>query len=362
MTVRNRGGKWHYRFMYAGKEYSQTTGLSATKQNLREAERMQSDHMRDLREGRTTHRKIVVRQFSDAADLFLKWAEVEHKEHPSSARRLAVSFASARLFFGVEPVSMIDEARIESYKEHRIIEAQMKPVTVRHDLHALSKFFQYAIKQHWTNRNPIDNVDIPSDADAVRIHVLTPKEEKQYFDRAAKCRDLFDVGRLVINQGPRPDEVTSLRKEDIDLERGQLHIRKGKSPAARRTLDLTTESKLILGRRMAGDSPWVFPSKRNPGQPIKRVNSQHDRILREAEKDGIRFYFVLYDFRHTFATRMAQAGIDLASLAAILGHNSIRVVQKYVHPTAEHKKAAMMKYDAAMIEAKKREEEGGMVQ
>jgi site-specific recombinase XerD len=45
---------------------------------------------------------------------------------------------------------------------------------------------------------------------------------------------------------------------------------------------------------------------------------------------------------------MAQAGVDLATLAAILGHNSIRIVQKYVHPTAEHKRAAMEKYDSSL--------------
>jgi site-specific recombinase XerD len=72
--------------------------------------------------------------------------------------------------------------------------------------------------------------------------------------------------------------------------------------------------------------------------------------------------FVLYDLRHTFATRLAQAGIDLATLAAILGHNSIRIVQRYVHPTAEHKKAAMSRYDAVMIEAEKRGDEEGRVQ
>jgi site-specific recombinase XerD len=45
---------------------------------------------------------------------------------------------------------------------------------------------------------------------------------------------------------------------------------------------------------------------------------------------------------------LAQAGVDLATLAAILGHSLIRLVQRYVHPTADHKRVAMMKYDETL--------------
>ena len=50
---------------------------------------------------------------------------------------------------------MIDEGRLESYKAWRVKEHQVRDITVRHDLHALSTFFAYAIKQHWTRENPI---------------------------------------------------------------------------------------------------------------------------------------------------------------------------------------------------------------
>ena len=58
--------------------------------------------------------------------------------------------------------------------------------------------------------------------------------------------------------------------------------------------------------------------------------------------------FVLYDLRHTFATRLAQAGVDSFTIAAILGHNSTRVLNRYIHPTQEHQDAAMRLYETSL--------------
>ena len=79
-------------------------------------------------------------------------------------------------------------------------------------------------------------------------------------------------------------------------------------------------------------TPWIFPSRRNPRRFLSRVNNAHDRLCEKAQAAGVELNLVLYDFRHTFATRMAEEGIDLATLAKILGHSSIRVVKRYGHP------------------------------
>jgi integrase len=249
---------------------------------------------------------------------------------------------------GKEPVSLITDSRVEAYKVWRINEHEVRDITLRHDLHAMSKFFGFAIKQRWTRENPIRNVNIPSDADAVRIHVITASEEREYFVRSAKNQNLWDLARLIRNQGMRPEEVLSLSKTDVDLERAELQVQRGKSKAARRTLDLTSESRSILARRLKLDSPWIFPSRRKAGKHVLRMNGAHDRVC-AATKDRPALNFVLYDYRHTFATRLAQGGVDLATLAAILGHSSIRMVQRYVHPTAEHKRQAMKIYEQSLI-------------
>jgi integrase len=356
MALRDRGGKWHYRFKLDGREYSQTTDLAAIERNRTRAQELELEHRRALRDGQNPVRRVMVRQFSDAAQEFLEWAKVEYREHPNSARRLSVSFTSAVGFFGATPVSLIDADAIEKFKMWRLTDRMdgerfigaVRDITLRHDLHALSVFFQFAMTRKLTRFNPVTEVDIPSDESAVREHILTAKEEKAYFPRAAKYPDLHDVARLILNQGMRPEEVTGLAKTDVDLDRGQVAIRKGKSKAARRTLTLTAESKSILARRLAGPSPWVFPSKRNPGKPITRVNGLHDKVLAAAAKAGMPLIFVLYDLRHTFATRAAMVGTDIATLAAILGHSGLRSVMRYVHIGAEHRRAAMLVIEQAM--------------
>jgi integrase len=348
MAIRRRNGIWHYRFKLDGREYSGTTSLAGTARNESGARQLEAEHRQALLEGRSPSRRVVIRQFIDAAREFLVWAKVEYRAHPNSYRRIATSLTSAKEFFGRCPVSTIYEREVEAYKFWRCTKHEVVDVTVRHDLHALSTFFQYAMKQHWTRENPIRKVQIPSDADAVRIHVISLEEEREYFKRAARNKNLCDLARLMRNQGMRPDEVLALRKADIDLELGQLKIASGKTKAARRTLDLTAESLSILTRRCQSQSVWVFPSDRKSGKHLVRMNGAHDTAVAKTKtRDAL--HFVLYDFRHTFATQMAQAGVDLATLAAILGHGSIRCVQKYVHPTAEHKQQAMRKFEESLL-------------
>jgi integrase len=90
-------------------------------------------------------------------------------------------------------------------------------------------------------------------------------------------------------------------------------------------------------------SPYVFPSPRDPRQPIGSVRKAHDAAVKRA---GIKEHFRLYDLRHTFATRAAAARVDLPVLAALLGHTKIQMTMRYVHPAEEQKKEAVGKFES----------------
>jgi len=340
LPLREANGKWHWRFQVDGLTYCGKTDLAATKRNRNAALRLEYEARQKVLAGQATSLKVKSMPFSEAAAKFIAWAESEYREHPATARRLKVSMASCKTFFGEQPVRSITAGHVEDYKAWRRTAHDVRDVTLRHDLHALSKFYGgYAIKQQWARVNPVRDVDIPSDKDATRIQVLTVAEETAYFAAAERYPNLYDLARIMIRQGMRPEEVMTLEQANIDIEMGTIFIPKGKSDAARRRLYLAPDGEVarILQRRLDGGQ-WVFPGKKR-GTHITKLNSSHGKALEAA---GLRF--VLYDLRHTFATRMAERGMPLATLAAILGHSGLRVIQRYVHISQDHQRDAMRRF------------------
>jgi len=313
---------------------------AATKRNQNAALRNEYEARQKVLAGQGTSLKVKSMPFSEAAEKFIAWAESEYRKHPATARRLKVSMASCKTYFGEQPVRSITAGHVEDYKAWRRTAHGVRDVTLRHDLHALSTFYGgYAIKQQWARVNPVRDVDIPSDKDATRIHVLTAAEETAYLAAAERYANLYDLGRIMIRQGMRPEEVMTLEQANIDIEMETIFIPKGKSDAARRRLHLASDGEVarILQRRLDGGQ-WVFPGKKR-GTHITKLNNSHGKVL---EATGLRF--VLYDLRHTFATRMAERGMDLATLAAILGHSGIRVVPRYIHISEGHQRDVMRRF------------------
>ena len=79
----------------------------------------------------------------------------------------------------------------------------------------------------------------------------------------------------------------------------------------------------------------------------KSLNKIHLTTIRR-----LGFSFRLYDCRHSFATRALESGVDLLTLAAILGHANLKVVSRYAHPSEDHKADAIRRMQRARIPRK----------
>ena len=238
--------------------------------------------------------------------------------------------ASLQECLKTKTIDDITPGDLENYKVWRR-ENHIKEVTLRHDLHAASQLFQFARKHQWLNHDPLVGVKIPSDQDARNDYVLNDDNEQIYLQAAAKHDNLYDLAILMLQQGMRPSaEVLQLQKDEVDLDAGTLRITHGKSRASQRTLHLTGDSMKVLGRRMVGESLWVFPSRRKVWHRRKRefywktvtakhltysgVRHPHEQVLKET---GL--CFGLYSLRHTFGTRLWRRTKDIYIVAKALG-------------------------------------------
>jgi integrase len=223
------------------------------------------------------------------------------------------------------------------------------------------------------------------------MYILSNAEEFLYFEEAlARSVDLHDVATLIINQGMRPEEVIEIEKKNVDLIGRTLRIPSGKTKAARRTLRLTADSFEVLKRRIQDSEEseaklkglceriakrlkmdpqkiaererqkrgFVLPARRvgkrgNGHISLSGLENCHNDVLETCKREGQTIPFVLYDLRHTFATRAAQDGMPLPTLASVLGRSSLRRVQKYVHPPQDHQQAEMDRIDKIRQESKR---------
>lgn len=358
--------------------------MAATERNRTAAIAKELAARKFVQEGKGDQIRLEVRPFSDAAEQFVEWARGEHHDRPGTWKRLRGSLTSLKDFFGLQPLHTINVGQVQDFMAWRR-RMEVKEVTLRHDLHALSPLFKYGMAHNWCRENPVTAAilkahgsKMPSDADAVRIHVLSKAEEKLYFETCLRppetvqvkskphtqvrrgkkvsvsayeysklttreYRDLFDICRLMVLQGPRPAEVMQARAEHVDLERGTWQIPRSKSKAGERTLHLTAEARSILGRRVAAarQGGWLFEGRR-PGTHLLDVENAHATVLEVAK-----LAFVIYDFRHTFATRFYEATRDVEALRKVLGHSNLRTIQKYVHIGQQHVDDAMKLFEAS---------------
>lgn len=269
---------------------------------------------------------LVPRTFADAARIYLDWYRAEHSDRPSTWRRVLVSFTALRTVFGRRPLQAIAASDLEEYKFRR--RHYVKAVTIRHDLHALSGLYQFGIRQQWCAENLVRQITIPSDRDAVRIRVLTLEEQSTYLKASQSQPTLHAVAQMILATGMRPGELLALRASDFDRRDRRIIVRGGKTAAARRSIRLKPDMENLVSRLVEGKrhQDYLFPGKL-PNTPLTTLAGPHRRACVRAGLE-----FCIYDLRHTFASRVAAKGMPLTTLAAILGHSSLRCVLRYIHP------------------------------
>jgi integrase len=354
MSIFKRGNVYWFHFLHEGRHIQKSTGQG----NPRTARQIEAAFRTALVKGEVgiTERKKIP-SFKTAMADFLAWSAQEHRAHPATYRRYQVSSAALLRHFKDTPLDKITPEDVERFKTTRSMEyktaragrkrkqtaERLRPATVNRELACLKAMFNCVVKSDLPLRNPVSRVNFLKEQNE-QTRILSYQEQERYLAVATPV--LRDIATLMLETGMRPEEVYRIRSENVSLADNCLVNPYGKTKAARRYIALTAPARGILARRLAGGGVFLFPCEGDGTRCIPKANNAHDRALRDSKVAPFR----LYDLRHTWATRAAMSGIDLVTLAAMLGHSRIQMVLRYAHPTQQHQTQAMQRLERFVSE------------
>ena len=138
------------------------------------------------------------------------------------------------------------------------------------------------------------------------------------------CPHIVAVIRLLMLTGCRLGEVVSLEWDWIRGKR--IHLPDSKSGP--RTVWLSSAARAVIDAipRYSDDCPFLFPA-RPPTRHFEGIEYQWHRIRNEAGLPGLR----IHDLRHSWASTAAMNGVDMVTIAKLLGHALVETTERYTH-------------------------------
>jgi integrase len=300
-------------------------------------------------------------------DHFEPWALEHHKRGKETTQRLRAVFAD----FLTTKLSDLSPWMFEKWRTTRLKKTGAKPATVNSHLAMLKAALAKAVAWHLLQTNPLADVK-PIKADKTgRVRYLTPAEEER-LRKALTARDdkrrarreqanawrrergyaewpadnanhLTPIVLLALNTGLRKGEILALCWADVDLAAARLTVRgEGAKSGQTRHVPLNTEAVGVLrdwkAATAADVTEYVFTG-RNEGEALDDVKKAWLPLIKAAKVER----FVFHDLRHTFASKLVMAGVDLNTVRELLGHADIKMTLRYAHLAPEHKAAAVAK-------------------
>jgi integrase/recombinase XerD len=139
----------------------------------------------------------------------------------------------------------------------------------------------------------------------------------------------------VYGAGLRLNEACHLKPEHIDSQRQQIRVVQGKGNKDRYTLlSARLLEELRSYWKWCRPKEWLFPSNADPSKPMVDTTAQRifNRAVERArlpDKGGI------HSLRHSFATHLLEAGVEITAVQRLLGHSSLSTTTTYLHVRQE---------------------------
>lgn len=269
------------------------------------------------------HAPGTVRFYRDKLGLFTRWCDAQ----------------------GIVEVQQVTPLTLRAYFAH-LIERGNAQGAQNAAGRGIKTFLRWCELEELTDARPLRNVVIPQPPKQVQP-AFTPLEIKRLLSVAPDARARA-IALVLLDTGMRVSELCALDGGDVDVTEGQIRVRKGKGGKSR-TVYLSAQSRraLLAYYKNAGWPEEEEPVWRTERTGV-RLNHQGVRLtLKAMGKEASVKVVRPHQFRRTFALESLRAGVDLHTLARLMGHSDIAILRQYLDlddtDTAEaHRRAAIV--------------------
>ncbi len=188
-------------------------------------------------------------------------------------------------------------------------------------------------------KDPTTGIKRPKNQKKIPI-VLTKQEVQNLFNSAQTTKSKL-ILQLLYSSGLRVSEIVNLKPNDFDFEENTGWVRQGKGKKDRLFLISKKISKKIQ-KFIKKHSDWNYLFSKT--KPLTTRNIQKIVQL-TTQKAGIQKNVHPHTLRHSFATHLLDAGVDIRKIQTLLGHSSIATTQIYTHISTEQLKDIKNPFD-----------------
>lgn len=250
--------------------------------------------------------------FRDFARLYLERHAFKNKGLKTDKHQLK----AIEPFLGHKYLHEITVLDLERFRSERLKNGK-KPSTVNRNMSLIKSIFNRAVE--WgmlrAELNPATKIkQFPEDN--MRLRFLSKDEIKRLYEQCEG--ELLNLVKVAINTGMRRGELMALTWNDLDISNRHIYIRHSKSGKGRVIPMNQAVLEVVLSLKKSSDRPNVFSSNHREA---------YVAALKRAEIKDATFHTL----RHTAASHLAQAGVNLYTISKILGHSTTEMTARYAH-------------------------------
>ncbi|MFN7948251.1 MAG: site-specific integrase [Blastocatellia bacterium] len=329
-SVRKRGDSWHLDKRINGTRYRQVLPGARTQ---KQAEQMAAVLITEIVTGAYHKRKAKTTLESFIKEKWLPWSKDNKQTYQNdvSSAKVFCRFFRGKALCDIAPFD------VERFKQERSREvtqrgAQRSQATVNRELAQLSSVFRLAVDNGYVESNPCRRVRLFT-VMTTRDRVLSHEEEQRLIDSLTGAKGFIQqIATVGLNTGMRLSEILTLEWSDVDLEAGVIHVRaENTKTKRRRNLPVNQEVRdallLLPTAEQSERRGRVFEGAYASGFTSQLFALAADNI----GLDDVTFYTL----RHTFATRLKDAGVDPFTISNLMGHSGLAMTSRYVHASSD---------------------------